>query len=562
MLAALESQAGVSLRSPAVDLAKIRALVDAPYASFPNTFELECDDPERAAVAAVAALRAQWAEIADAVWKHHVAPAERFGVGTRDIWERQTSSFWEISWAVGGASILARRKNWRLIDPTIEPGDHCTLMPVWQELSGHSNRRSGDQRRFWSEIRASVENDLAFDDRERLCAIALIKRLYQPISRQKWPSTADMAVEPWRQALIAAKPRDPELSNATARYESALTAARKREARIENIDGTLLLRSGILNARASDIRSEVHHQSAIEALQNLYDKAKSAGLTKYPTSFYALILADGDRVGEALDALRKKGDLTALNALTGGITSFGESVPHLPTRARCIYAGGDDVLAFCPTEDALQYARGLADEFTRCCGVAGDMSPTLSVAVVLAHYKYPLRDVLTYAHHLLDDIAKEQSGRDSLALGLLKSSGLAAQFAAPWQWWVEKSGPFATRLEELQALDKEDEFGVSFGYKIRALAESLRGPGKEATKNRFVELGELKDRWPSLILAEALVGRSSENKRDVLREKTERWLKYTRRVTRASKNYTEDRGTFSLDGPRLATFFSRREDVE
>jgi CRISPR-associated protein Cmr2 len=192
------------------------------------------------------------------------------------------------------------------------------------------------------------------------------------------------------------------------------------------------------------------------------------------------------------------------------------------------------------------------------------MSPTLSVAVVLAHYKYPLRDVLTYAHHLLDDIAKEQSGRDSLALGLLKSSGLAAQFAAPWQWWVEKSGPFATRLEELQALDieKEDEFGVSFGYKIRALAESLRGPGKEATKNRFVELGELKDRWPSLILAEALVGRSSENKRDVLREKTERWLKYTRRVTRASKNYTEDRGTFSLDGPRLATFFSRREDVE
>ena len=65
------------------------------------------------------------------------------GNDTRAIWDRQVGNFWEVSWVIARSPVagdpdpLSLRKNWRTTSATVEPGDHCTMMGSWQELSGH-----------------------------------------------------------------------------------------------------------------------------------------------------------------------------------------------------------------------------------------------------------------------------------------------------------------------------------------------------------------------------------------------------------------------------------------
>ncbi|RMG10522.1 MAG: hypothetical protein D6729_19425 [Deltaproteobacteria bacterium] len=124
-----------------------------------------------------------------------------------------------------------------------------------------------------------------------------------------------------------------------------------------------------------------------------------------------------------------------------------------------VYAGGDDLLAMLPVEGALACADALArtyrDAFPR--GRQG----TLSAAVVFAHVRQPLMSVLAEAHRLLDEEAKDRNGRSSLAVAVLKSSGLHSQWVSSW----ERTGPGGARMRATEALE--------------ALCGGLRGPGDE-----------------------------------------------------------------------------------
>src|SRR5579875_1394266 len=109
-----------------------------PHGNVPNRFVAEAIDLSHAAESARDACLSRWKSIADAVWNKFVEPVAGQGNGTRAIWDRQVNNFWELTWAIGSGDEdpLPRRKNWRTTPATIEPGDHCTMMGQWQELSG------------------------------------------------------------------------------------------------------------------------------------------------------------------------------------------------------------------------------------------------------------------------------------------------------------------------------------------------------------------------------------------------------------------------------------------
>ena len=69
-----------------------------------------------------------------------------------------------------------------------------------------------------------------------------------------------------------------------------------------------------------------------------------------PSPFYAILLMDGDSLGELL---RKSG-----SAVSDALDRFTRQVPDIVDRHNgfLIYAGGDDVLALLPLEDALACA--------------------------------------------------------------------------------------------------------------------------------------------------------------------------------------------------------------
>ena len=123
---------------------------------------------------------------------------------------------------------------------------------------------------------------------------------------------------------------------------------------------------------------------------------------------------------------------TALRAFTG-------SVPKVVERhgGVTVYAGGDDVLAMLPIPRALACAQALSDAYRSAfadaaANTAAKDGATLSAAAVFAHIRLPLNHVLVEAHRLLDDVAKDGNGRDSLAAAVLKPGGPYCQWATTW----------------------------------------------------------------------------------------------------------------------------------
>jgi CRISPR-associated protein Cmr2 len=111
-----------------------------------------------------------------------------------------------------------------------------------------------------------------------------------------------------------------------------------------------------------------------------------------------------------------------------------------------------------------------SDENNKQQGLLKVIPTTLSGAIEYVHIKIPLTKVLFDAHHLLDDIAKEKTGRDSIAIRVHKPSGKALEWSQPWQIALNKQGQLvineiANHFRQEQAVD--DQFSSNFFYKIR-----------------------------------------------------------------------------------------------
>lgn len=603
------------------------------FGTVPNRFAADFADVDGASAAAKAARDAllwRWQKIADEVWASFVREVANLGDGTQSIWNRQVANFWEISWVVGSPSesdkLLAARKNWRTSPATVEPGDHCTMMSDRQELSGWIRSVArGKQEEFWSRLRSQT-GKLDLGDDERLCAIALIKRLFprvankalgRPLEQNNWPSTAYVAAIPWlREVASNEKLRSDVREYGAMVRQLAENALGERQTRIKclqplknatadflKLDGNFFQPNALKNPRVtpfqislSDDEDKVQRDKLQERLKTLCQASKSK-----PSAFYAVLLMDGDSMGALLGEARKLGGDGEQRA-TRSLSQFSRGVPAIvrDNNGITIYAGGDDVLAMLPLPDALTCAFQLVDayrdafakQFREPAASTLLNGATLSGAIVYAHYHTPLRDVLATAHHLLDDIAKEATGRDSLAIAVFKSSGINAKWAAPWKHLRKNEGGQSQTdggniiddlVESLKRTDAErpGEFSSSFLYNVRdrfaALTDSaLIQPGEFGKLSKDLQEEHL---FEQVLEADYLRGLSHRGGDDVAeqnkgkaKEAIQRLLKLCQRVTR--KNFgtkdspqfkvERDENTLGIDGALLVRFLASegKEDAE
>jgi CRISPR-associated protein Cmr2 len=491
----------------------------------PNHFSVRTEGEPRAVVSAVtAAFRDAWRQVHDAVWDRFIQEAAHLGNGTRDIWERQVDGCWELVWVAGPAGeaggLLARRKHWRTHRLPDEPGDKCTVMPDFQELSG-CVKSSAAQQRFWTAIRGEV-GVLELRGDERLCAPAVVKRLFArcadeaiggALDADHWPSTVYIGAVPWLHrvaasarpeakayvgALRAAAPRE------VVRRQKPVEALRGAEPRdFMRLDANYYHRAFLATPRICELTDP--DPAMRRRLGELLEEVNRAAEGPPPV-YYALLLADGDKLGALVGDVGPEQVGTALS-------TFGGDVKDIVTAhdGVTLYAGGDDVLVMLPADRALGSADRLASAYEQAFQRVTHKPATLSAAVVFAHVRMPVGGVLDAAHTLLDDVAKDANDRASIVAAVLKPSAPYCQWVTKWRR-AYGNGREDRAVAQVQGLGEAmtseaggRELSASLLYQLRETIESLGGlsrwrPGSTGALPERLDLAmlvraELVDSW-------------------------------------------------------------------
>lgn len=539
------------------------------HGTVPNRFVAKVDSPKDAAEAAAGAVDRAWKEVAEAVWNEYLEPIAHHGDKTRQIWKRQRDNFWQISWAVGDdPSTLDRRKNWRSHAPPDEEGDKCTMMHRHQELSGYVRAQNrSKQDKFWARVKGRV-GALDLKDDERLCTIAFVKRMYPRVADElfgwtldvdHWPSTAYLAAAPWV-AGVASESKAVEYANnvlnthsrARGEWGTSLPCLEGVRSDFASLDGNFFLDEALSNENATSLDGADDGRTAlVEELRELY------GEFGQPSRYYALLLMDGDKMGALLRDAHDEGNTSAVSNALG---EFAQSVDDIVSThdGLAVYAGGDDVMAVMTLPNVLSCALELRTRYRDCFeDVALDRAATVSAGIVYAHYKTPLREVLAEAHRLLDDVAKDRTGRDSVAISAMKPSGKQVEWTTPFLHLTNASTTAPHRLDALRDClatgDDEKGFTNSFFYGLRralmALADEPRWePGTYVALPEAFDLSEL------VVSQYMQADPGLEESR--AREDVETLLDASRRVTRDSRQQQiqHDESTIGFDASLLVKF--------
>ena len=531
----------------------LKAIMSKPHnnprvGSLPNRFKADVTnaedfEPEQCRIA----VRNKWQEIAKAVWDEYIKDVAN--EQTEAVWNRQIETFWDMAWVMGDSddpgedgTWLDRRKNWRSHTVPEEGGDHCTLMGDWQELSGFVRpRHRKEQVAFWKVLSTRL-GALELGEYERLSAVALIKRLYPKVAEkaigwkldvENWPSTPYMAAVPWLreahqtdeakaylQAIEAA-----QLEWAFGKYNADLTCL-KNAGRFAKLDGNFFHQAALENKNATPLKPELSEPED-EALRRelVAELCKVNKAVGHPAStFYALLLMDGDSLGKLLQ--HKDVDETEVSE---ALSSFTNRVDGIVQKhcGKTVYAGGDDVMALLPLDKALQAANELRGAYLgvfKGVPLPDGLQATISGAIVFARYNLSLRAVLKEAHHQLDEVAKAQNGRDSLAVAVCTGSGRTVQWVSTWQDTDSKH--LTEQLEQLKGHFADEQFSSKFFYNIRERFEILLGDKEQLTEGLSVlklltaEYQKSRERTVAQEEAEKTVGKLVHVCRKRIREKT------------------------------------------
>lgn len=329
----------------------------------------------------------------------------------KDIWYSQIEDFVEVqsAWAkiVDGeytnaialaSKVLAARKATREFNPLATDPYQTELMIPKSSLDGlRETVLKEDEVKNGQKISKQTHRQLSLAKSEQLDAVGVIKRLgFGEKVRQFTPISRLMA-NAWIKNLITGQVDLTGIKDTCEQLVQlgVMTRVTGNEDIYKDFayDAQLLYPSRI----DAEIGQWQGYDDAVVDWLKLLKKQLVPLWKQYgePCAYGALLLADGDRMGELLDKAKKK---EQHQAITAALSGFAESVAETMRdhQGHCIYAGGDDVLGFVPLNTAYQCADGLRSSFadslrdiSEDLGMQ-DSQPTLSVGIAICHLMTPL----------------------------------------------------------------------------------------------------------------------------------------------------------------------------
>ena len=474
---------------------------------------------------------------------------------------------WSLLYDLADRAFNAR-KNLRTFAQAEETGDKCTQCGQRAALRSGSLDSRDFWKQVAGNLRNQKRYDIKPDGRERLCAVCTVKRFVQREVLEKelglqggFPSTSEIAAVSFKQRVLEAlKEGQQEVRQALEDFLNIVhprlaTVAQGAVPYLENqkqglgraeselaekllrIDGEWLHIESWTKEALEEVGAAVNENDIRRAQKALRELYQAVG-TK-PARYYALLYMDGDHMGRWLsgthEGLATLGDIlhpevratlrndpnwqTVLGmkrpitpavhaAISQALGRFAlRLVPHIVEErypGRLIYAGGDDVLALVPLEDALAVARELRAAFSGhirfvngdlqvCLGDSvtgyvewGDeifltMGPqaTASMGMVFAHHLQPL-DLVLQAVRRAEHEAKHRYGRNALAVEVLKRSGETVTVGTKWSY--DTIPDVMALLIDLIQRFQEEKISGKWPYAVQAEAWMLKELSSDAQK--------------------------------------------------------------------------------
>ena len=324
---------------------------------------------------------------------------------------------------------------------------------------------------------------------ERLSGVDILKRkgAFQAAS-SGFPSTSHMAAISFLQRLKAMNAsKNTEILNKWNEYIEKIKNipgshiddvpkkyAAGTDAIIGDYDGSILFGERLVDMVDTGYNKEslvAKLKPAQLALQNFYDVVKV-----HPNPYYAILRADGDRMGKVIDNQAKQGERGEKKHqdLSKALNTFASSVRKVVEekyQGALVYAGGDDVLALMPLHTVLPCVKELADKFRKELNEFKDdngNSSTLSAGIVIVHHLYSLHDALRLAQDD-EDRAKRVLGKNALAITISKRSGDDYTIA-------DKLDTLCSHLELLTSYCYDGLIPEGTPYELRDMASRLSVP--------------------------------------------------------------------------------------
>jgi CRISPR-associated protein Cmr2 len=414
--------------------------------------------------------------------------------------EKQLNDLLEVYWAAVELNDLAqygreRKRVEALLEARKTTRD---FKPVSWGSSAYKSSLDGQRESVIRDVQTNGKKtqDLSEDDLyksygtrsgELLCGVGFFKRHGERQNAPGFCSTSHMAAMPLfeRMEKIDVPARDKERAvQSFTRYLEYVGEDRLEKTSMpshsvfDKYDGRILYKERL--DEFVSLGSRANAQSELSTFLGVI-----AGGAQ-PNPYYAFVLADGDRMGAAFDLLSKESNsMEKHRLLSASLGDFADEVRRIVKEQRgcLVYAGGDDVMAYVPLHRVLECTKQLKDAFNKIIkkfeqdsGVAfvregkNKNCPTLSAGVLVVHHLEPLSDALEWLRHT-EKAAKNQFGRNALAVTLAKRGGVSTTIGGQWD-------EIDTRLEQFITLFRDKAVPSKAAFDLRELAWFYQGKEK------------------------------------------------------------------------------------
>lgn len=419
--------------------------------SVANKILARCQDPAKAAEAAFVASKQRLTQLFDKA-------SEGLSGSSYDAKsaKAQIEDLLEITWAAvpwtgswsndrkNVEALLASRKNTRDFKPVSWGG------------SRPKSSLDGQRESVLELTNEALAQRLGVRGGEVLCAVSLLKRRGQRGQGRQF-STSHVAAQPILRQLSPEHQRAVDLLIKSLKELGAsdddLGNVPREHAVFRRYDGRVLFEE-----RLVDILTPEKLPTGQAALKNFLKETR----VKAPMPYFAILLADGDRIGQQIDSHRSDAEsreftrkLAAFAGQANRVIKDHEGWP--------IYVGGDDVLALLPADRAVACGAELDKCFREQVPKA-----SLSGGIAVVHHLEFLGSSLDYAR-ALEAKAKVEGKKKSggaVCLGISKRSGGEVEIVGTW-------AEAQARLAEAHELMRDDEVSHGLPYELRRLCDEV-----------------------------------------------------------------------------------------